>query len=310
MEAVGNIKNVVTAFRLKKQDSFITTPYIKELATKAIKYLKAGEPIHLQGPTGTGKTTLAMHVAAFFEMPVTIIHGNDEYTPSDLVGSQGGYRRVQIVDNFIHTVRKTVDDYQKRWVDNQLTVACRNGFILIYDEFTRSRPETNNILLSILEERMLDISNSYGTERYLKVHPDFKAIFTSNPEEYAGVHKIQDALLDRMVTINMGYMDAETEREIVRAKANISYEDSDKIVNLIRELRKMDTCLSTPSLRAGIMIGRIIRENGSHAAKEDAFFRKIVYDVLASKISTREKPRINETLIKGKVINELIDKYC
>ena len=26
-------------------------------------------------------------------------------------------------------------------------------------------------------------------------------IFTSNPEEYAGVHKTQDALLDRMITI-------------------------------------------------------------------------------------------------------------
>lgn len=311
MEAAEKLKcGGITAFHLTKQSSFITTPYIKELATKAVKYLKAGYPLHLQGPAGTGKTTLAMHIAAYFKKPVTIIHGNDEYAPSDLIGSESGYRREKVVDNFIHTVMKTVDDYQKKWVDNQLTVACRNGFILIYDEFTRSRPETNNILLSILEEKMLDTSNACNSDRYLKVHPDFKMIFTSNPQEYAGVHKIQDALLDRMVTINMEYMDAETEREIVRARGDISYEDADRIVNIVRELRKEYKCIVVPSLRAGIMIGRVIRENGSHASKEDAFFKKVAFDVLASKISAGIKSRVNEALVKENVINELIEKYC
>jgi nitric oxide reductase NorQ protein len=181
---------------------------------------------------------------------------------------------------------------------------------LIYDEFTRSRPETNNILLSILEEKMLETSNTFNNSRYLKVHPDFKAIFTSNSQEYVGVHKIQDALLDRMITINMEYMDAETEREIVRAKGNVSYEDADRIVNIIREFRNNDKCTIKPSLRSGIMIGKIIRENGSHASKEDAFFRKVAFDVLASKIGAGVKSRDNEKSVKENEINELIEKYC
>jgi nitric oxide reductase NorQ protein len=300
----------VVAVRLKKQNSFVSTPYIKDLANRAIRYLNAGYPVHLRGPAGTGKTTLAMHVAASFDSPVTIIHGNDEYTSSDLVGSESGYRREKVVDNFIHTVLKTVDDYQKRWVDNQLTVACRNGFTLIYDEFTRSRPETNNILLSVLEEKVLETSSSMNVDRYLKVHPNFKMIFTSNSVEYVGVHSVQDALLDRMISIDMGYMDAETEREIVRSRADISYEDADKIVNFIRDLRDSGKCSSVPSLRSGIMIGKVARNYNCHASREDEFFRKIVFDVLGSKVDVKASKSSKNAVSKEKILNDLIDIHC
>jgi nitric oxide reductase NorQ protein len=309
MNAAVNVNEVV-AVRLKKQSSFVVTPYIKDLTMRAIRYLNAGYPIHLRGPAGTGKTTLAMHVAACFNTPVTIMHGSDEYTASDLIGSESGYRREKVVDNFIHTVLKTVDDFQKKWVDNQLTIACRNGYTLIYDEFTRSRPETNNILLSVLEEKVLETSNSVNIDRYLKVHSNFKAIFTSNSEEYVGVHKIQDALLDRMICIDMGYMDAETEREIVRSRANISYEDADKIVNFVRDLRDNGKCSTLPSLRAGIMIGKIAKGNNCHASKEDLFFRKIVFDVLSSKVDAKTSNNRKTGITKEKVIDDLIDSHC
>ena len=303
-------ENNVVAVRLKKQDSFVTTPYISDLTTRAIRYLNAGYPIHLRGAAGTGKTTLAMHVAACFNSPVTIIHGNDEFTTSDLIGSESGYRREKVVDNFIHTVMKTVDDFQKKWVDNQLTVACRNGFTLIYDEFTRSKPETNNILLSVLEEKILETTNAADSDRYLKVHPNFKAIFTSNSDEYAGVHKVQDALLDRMISIDMGYMDAETEREIVRSRSGIEYEDADRIVGLVRELRETGACVSVPSLRAGIMIGKIAKANHSHASKEDLFFRKIVFDVLGSKLDGFASGSRKNGSTKEKTLNAMIDAHC
>jgi nitric oxide reductase NorQ protein len=299
----------VVALRLTKQDSFVITPYIKELTMRVTRYLNAGYPVHLRGPAGTGKTTLAMHVASCFNVPVTIIHGNDEYVPSDLIGTESGYRIEKIVDNYIHTVSKTVDDFQKKWVDNQLTVACRSGFTLIYDEFNRSKPETNNILLNIFEEKMLETNGSLNSERYVKVHPNFKAIFTSNAEEYAGVHKIQDALLDRMITINMGYMDAETEREIVRSRANIDYQDADRIVNIVRDFRNSEKYAVVPSLRVGVMMGKIIKANNCHASKKDAFFRKVAYDMLCSKIDGHST-ETEAGMASKKIVDELIDTHC
>ena len=109
-------------------------------------YLRAGYPINLAGPAGTGKTTLALHLAGRQHQPVTLIHGDDEFGSSDLVGNDHGYRKSKLIDNFIHSVVKTEETMKTLWTDNRLTTACRYGHVLIYDEFTRSRPEANNVL--------------------------------------------------------------------------------------------------------------------------------------------------------------------
>ena len=56
---------------------------------------------------------------------------------------------------------------------------------------------------------------------YMKIHPDFVAIFTSNPEEYAGVHRSQDALRDRMITLDLDYFDRETEIIVTMSKSGM-----------------------------------------------------------------------------------------
>ncbi|MFQ5874363.1 MAG: gas vesicle protein GvpN, partial [Dehalococcoidia bacterium] len=196
----------------KDQPGFVQTPGVKGVVDRALLYLRAGLPVHFRGPAGTGKTTLAMYVAGQIGRPVILIHGDEEFGTSDLIGGETGYRIKKTVDNFIHTVLKTEEDVKKQWIDNRITVACRYGFTLLYDEFTRSRAEANNVLLAVLEERILDLPAERGGENgHLQVHPDFRAIFTSNPQEYAGVHRAQDALRDRMITINLGHYDRETE---------------------------------------------------------------------------------------------------
>src|SRR4030043_1945449 len=230
---------------------FVETKYIKDITNRVHSYIKAGFPIHFRGASGTGKTTLAMHIASKIKRPVVMIHGDEEFTTSDLVGGEYGYRIRKVVDRFISRVLKTEEDMVKRWVDNRLTVACKYGFTLIYDEFTRSRPEENNILYSILQEKMMDLPVGRGGEEpYLRVDPEFTAIFTSNPEEYAGVHRSQDALRDRMITIDLDYFDYETEVAITRAKTKLSRRDAETIVNIVRELRDSGKCEFAPTIRA------------------------------------------------------------
>ena len=128
---------------LRQKPDFVETPAVRTLTARAHSYLCAGYPIHFSGPSGTGKTTLAMHVAAQLGRPVALIHGDDEYGSSDLVGGQLGYRSTRVVDNFIHSVMKTEESVAKTWVDHRPTNRFTYAISLIYDEFNQSRPEAN-----------------------------------------------------------------------------------------------------------------------------------------------------------------------
>lgn len=294
----------------KPLSGFVETPYVKEITQRAINYIKAGFPLHFRGVSGTGKTTFAMHVASKIGRSVILIHGDDQLGTSDLVGGEHGYRYRSLVDNFISRVRKTEEDMTKRWADNRLTIACKNGNTLIYDEFTRSKPEANNIFLSVLQEKVMDLpANRDGENAYLRVHPNFTAIFTSNPEEYAGVHKAQDALRDRMVTIDLDYMDRSTEIAICQAKAGIPYKEAEAIVDIVRGLRDSGEYEFAPTVRGAIMIARSCKsQDGAEVAHKNKIFRQICHDVLSSETS-RLGTRNNHEKVK-KLIDELIAKRC
>ena len=135
-----------TEVGLEPSSGFAVTPQIEEIVESALAYLQAGYPIHFSGPAGTGKTTLAFHVASRLERPVTLIHGDDEFKTSDLIGKHDGYRKRKLYDNFIHSVVKSEEEMQSIWADNRLTSACRNGHVLIYDEFN---PEDNAMMQAL-----------------------------------------------------------------------------------------------------------------------------------------------------------------
>jgi len=296
-----------TVLEPRSLPNFVETPYVQDITERALAYIAAGFPIHFRGISGTGKTTMAMHVAASIGRPVVMIHGDEEFSTSDLVGGETGFRSRKVVDNYIHTVLKTEEDMQKRRADNRLSVACKNGFALIYDEFTRSRPEANNILLSVLQERMLDLpAPRHGDGNYLNVHPDFTAIFTSNPEEYAGVHRSQDALRDRMITLDLDHFDEETEVRITQFKSGLANGDATKIIKIVRGLRDSDAYEFAPTVRGCIMIAKILAVRHASVDKDDPVFRQTCMDILASETSrigtAGSQARIRE------VISELIDQ--
>lgn len=64
-------------------EAFVAAPGVQDLAERALMFLRAGYPVHFSGPAGTGKTTLAFHVASKLGRPVTLIHGDDEFGSSD-----------------------------------------------------------------------------------------------------------------------------------------------------------------------------------------------------------------------------------
>ncbi|MCL5103272.1 MAG: gas vesicle protein GvpN, partial [Armatimonadetes bacterium] len=52
------------ALSVHPRSDFVETPTVQAMTQRALAYLEAGFPVHFQGPAGTGKTTLALHVAA------------------------------------------------------------------------------------------------------------------------------------------------------------------------------------------------------------------------------------------------------
>lgn len=267
--------------RPEASSGFVITPFVDDVIDRACVYLKAGYAIHLSGVAGIGKTTLAFHIAATLGRPVSLMHGDDEFKSSDLVGNDSGYSKRRLVDNYIPSVMKTEEEMKSLWVDNRLTTACKNGDTLIYDEFTRSRPEANNAFLSVLSEGILNMPKLRNTgQGYMRVHPDFRAIFTSNPEEYVGTHKIQDALMDRMITIQLDHYDLETEVQITMAKSGANREDAEVIVDAVRNVRSASVNKKGPSLRACIMIARVLVARGAHAKSGDPVYESVVRDVL------------------------------
>jgi gas vesicle protein GvpN len=293
----------VTTVLQARPRRFVSTPSVERVATRALRYLQSGFSVHLRGPAGTGKTTLALHLADLLSRPIMLIFGDDEFKTSDLIGNQAGYTRKKVVDNYIHSVVKVEDELRQNWVDSRLTLACREGFTLVYDEFNRSRPEVNNVLLSALEEKLLVLPPSGNRNEYIRVNLHFRAIFTSNPEEYCGVHDTQDALLDRLVTINMPEPDELTQQEIVVQKTGIDRESAAIIVSLVKAFRIKVGAEKTSGLRSCLMVGKVCHEHEILVMPENPEFRDVCQDVLLSRTG---RSLTESTQLLWELFNELI----
>jgi gas vesicle protein GvpN len=280
---------------------FVESEQVRELTGRALGYLEAGLGVNLEGASGTGKTTLALHVAARLGRPVVLIAGDNEFGSSNLLGANNGFRRRKVVDNYIHSVLKVDEDSANTWVDERLTIACKNGYTLVYDEFTRSKAEANNVLLPVLEEGILIFPSAAGKGGYMKVHPDFRAIFTSNPDDYAGVHLAQEALRDRLVTMRLEGFDLETQAGIVAARSGLKLEDATAITELVDEVRGLsDAFRVRNSVRAALLIAKVASARELEVVAGHAAFEQVVIDVITGSIlDDAKRERVRAQVLEG-----------
>ena len=293
----------------KKSSSFVENEDVRQIIDRALVYLKAGYPVHLSGLTGTGKTTLAFRLASLIERPTVMMHGDESTQSQQLTGDENGFHSKRVFDNFISSVKKYEESHSKRWADSRLTKACKEGYTLIYDEYNRSKPETNNLFLSILEEKILELPFGSSKQGVIKVHPEFRCIFTSNPEEYAGTHATQEALLDRIITINIEGYSIETEVMIIHYKGGIDMKNAARLAWMIKEFRdKLESEDSVPTLRSGIMIAKASREAGIDMNRSNELFRQICKDILGNTRLNKKNITKDKLQDRYDLIDHLISK--
>ena len=270
---------------LPESDSFVETPAVKRIKRRASRWIDVSRPVHLIGPTGCGKTALAMNIAGMRDRPTVWINGDADLSTSDLIGEFGEKERISEKDKYVHNVQKSKEIIRDRWVDNPLSIAVREGATLVYNEFSRTKPVANNVLLSVFEEGILELPGQRGESRYIEVHPEFRAILTSNSTEYAGAHKPQDALLDRLIGIHMNFYDEETEQKIV--SQHVDSLDADTVTEMVRFFRQLrGTVEHSIGTRAMLMTAEALSTMESY---DETDVIELSTDVLASKIAHQDE---------------------
>lgn len=288
-------ENVEAKYLIPEVTNWIETDAVKKTKEKIKMWLSLRYPVHIIGPTGCGKTIMALQVAKELGRPTVWINGDESITTTDLIGGYSQVETTTVRDKYIHNVFKDKDILKAEWVDNPLTTACKYGYTLIYNEFSRARAVANNVLLSIFSEGILELPTQFSEERYIKVHPDFRVIFTSNSIEYAGIHRAQDALLDRMVGVYMDYYDRETEAKIIASQSGVEEKEAFLIVDILRSLRNKLPNEDWFGTRAGTMVTKALKLTNNFGREN---VKELIGDVITSKTKDLEHLRKQTEIIK------------
>jgi MoxR-like ATPase len=192
--------------------------------------LDGGAHVLLEGPPGTGKSTLLRSVASERAAPFHLVEGNAELTPARLVGH---FDPAQVLAQGY-----TADVF----VDGPLVRALREGGLLYVEEINRVPEETLNVLITVMSESELTVP------RLGLVHaePGFRMVAAMNPFDAVGTERISSAIYDRTCRISMDYQSAGTESAIVALRAGGEAAAwRDQVVDLVRRTR------SHPDVRIG-----------------------------------------------------------
>lgn len=196
--------------------------------------LAAGRHMLLEGPPGTGKSTLLRAVARGLGLSFEFVEGNAELTPARLVGH-------------FDPARVLTDGYSPDvFVDGPLVTALREGSLLYVEEINRIPEETLNVLITVMSESELNVPR-LGR---IAASGGFRLVAAMNPFDLVGTARISSAVYDRVCRVSLSYQSSVEETEIVRRNMPLPAEapSSEWISNIVEVVRRTRT---HPDLRVG-----------------------------------------------------------
>ncbi len=237
------------------------------------------------GPPGVGKSLLARKFAYDTQRPFYEIFFDELMSPTHLVGT------------FNPALLINKGYCLEAFEPGPLLLAMLSGGVFVAQELNRASEFCQNSFLEPLEERTLRI-HKLGR---IRASDDFVFIAVANPYEFAGAHRISEALRDRLhVWITLSYPEKEVEQKIISANCpeqKLDQDLLDKTYNLIRAARESEEFSKLISLRSGISIARIAARYNEMDLLNDDTFVEIAYHSLLN-VAAEKNTRVNEEKLK------------
>ena len=281
----------------------MTTPVVglrreREVLTVA---LATGRHVVLEGPPGTGKSTLLRSIAADTGQEVVFVEGNAELTPARLIGQfdpsqvlAEGYRTEHFVDGPLITAMRGADGAAH---------APPRGGLLYMEELNRVPEETLNVLITVLTEGEIAVPR-LGT---VTAGKDFRLIAAMNPFDAVGTARVSQAIADRMCRVVLGYQDDAGERAITSSVSGLSGRWVDLSVTLTRATREHRDVRMGSSVRGAIDLALVLTGLATLRGEADPG-RDTARDAAYAALSGRIRVADGVDRTPESVIDELLDR--
>jgi len=253
--------------------------------------LVADRHVVIEGPPGTGKSTLLRTVAHELGVGFEFVEGNAELTPARLVGH-------------FDPARVMAEGYDADvFVDGPLASALRDGSLLYVEEINRVPEETLNVLITVMSEGELHVPR-LGR---ISAAPGFRLVAAMNPFDAIGTARISGAVYDRVCRLAVDYQSATDEHQITLRASGRADLDTDwvaKVVELVRLTRSHGDLRVGSSVRGAIDMCAVAASL-AEVRRSTAMAADVSLDAALVALSGRVRLREGTTRSTEDIVSEL-----